>query len=203
MTRRTLYFFRHGQTDWNLERRLQGHKDIPLNATGLEQAEDLSLRCIGLGIERVVSSDLARAAQTARAVTRKLNVPLELTSRLRECNMGEMEGKTLEEFGQELGPERLAEWFGHAATREELEARLPGGESRGELAQRVLDEVEHVLASRHERVIAFSSHGGALRRALGVLFGEREELQRIANTALYEISHDMDTGEFVFIGQVK
>ena len=203
MTRRTLYFFRHGQTDWNLARRLQGHKDIPLNATGLEQAQKLSLKCVDLGIGRVVSSDLARAAQTARAVTRRLNVPLELSPRLRECNMGEMEGKTLEEFGQALGPERLAEWFGHAATQEELDATLPGGESRGELARRVLDEVEHVLATRTERVIAFSSHGGALRRALGVLFGEREELQRIANTALYEVSYDTDTGAFEFVGQVE
>ena len=200
MAERILYFFRHGQTDWNLEHRLQGHQDIPLNATGLEQAEALASRCAALGIGRVVSSDLKRAAQTGRAVARACGVPLELTPALREICMGEMEGRTVAEFLEVLGEEGSSMWFDHVSTPAQRDHRFPGGESRGELAARIIAEVERTLVARPEPVLAFSTHGGSMRRALGVWFGDHPDFRTIANTALYEVRRDTETGEMRYVG---
>jgi probable phosphoglycerate mutase len=202
MAERTLYFFRHGQTDWNLEHRLQGHQDIPLNATGLEQAAALAARCAGLGIGRVVSSDLARAAQTARAVARACGAPLEITPALREICMGEMEGRTVAEFLEELGEEGTSMWFDHVHTPAQRDHRFPGGESRGELSARVIAEVERTLATRPEPVLAFSTHGGSMRRALGVWFGDHPDFRAISNAALYEVCLDTASGQMRYVGPV-
>ncbi|MGA7262389.1 MAG: histidine phosphatase family protein, partial [Stellaceae bacterium] len=73
---RLLFLFRHGETDWNREGRLQGHTDTPLNATGLAQAQALAESLRPHRLDVVVSSDLARAQTTARIVAEALRVPL-------------------------------------------------------------------------------------------------------------------------------
>lgn len=87
-----IYLIRHGQTDWNIEKKTQGHSDIPLNERGREQARSLSLIVSELGIDSIISSDLLRARETAEIINKKTGVSLEFDQRLRELNYGDLEG---------------------------------------------------------------------------------------------------------------
>src|SRR5437764_2337856 len=89
---RILFLFRHGETDWNREGRLQGHTDTLLNATGLAQAEALSETLRQHRLDAVLSSDLLRASTTGRIVADALGVPLFTDAGLRETNVGAAEG---------------------------------------------------------------------------------------------------------------
>ena len=183
---RTIFMFRHGQTDWNVAQRFQGHRDVPLNARGLAQAEALAARVDGLGIERVVSSDLSRARRTAEAVCARLGVPLELTADLREVHIGEYEGMATDEILRRFGPDALAMWYAPVRTAADLELSAPGGEPVGVVIRRV----EALLAAqleRPERVVGVSTHGGVLRRMVGWMFPQVEGLDRIGNTTIFEL----------------
>lgn len=71
-----IFLSRHGQTQWNLSGRLQGHLDSPLTPLGIKQAQQLALKADSLGIKRVISSDLGRAIQTAEIVASQLSCPI-------------------------------------------------------------------------------------------------------------------------------
>src|SRR5919198_6103421 len=90
--KRILFLFRHGETDWNREGRLQGHTDTSLNATGLAQAHALSETLRPHRLDAVLSSDLLRASITGRIVAEALGVPLFTDMGLRETNVGAAEG---------------------------------------------------------------------------------------------------------------
>lgn len=198
---RTLYLFRHGQTDWNVQSRFQGHRDIPLNARGLAQAEALAARAVGLGIERVISSDLSRARQTAEAVCARLGVPLELTPDLREVHIGEYEGMATDEILARFGEDALAMWYAPVRTPADLELSAPGGEPLRVVVRRV----EALLAAqleRPERVVGVSTHGGVLRRMIGWMFPEVEGLHAIGNTTLFQLRWDADASSWRFIQRI-
>ena len=89
---RILFLFRHGETDWNREGRLQGHTDTPLNATGLAQAQALAESLRPHRLDAVVSSDLARARTTAQIVAEALRVPLFIEAGLRETRCRQPDG---------------------------------------------------------------------------------------------------------------
>lgn len=162
----TLLLVRHGQTDWNVAGRIQGASDTPLNENGREQARRLAARLSGLAVEAVYSSDLARAAETARIVRGQRHVPLRLTTSLREIRYGEWEGKTRAEL-EEAGLARtLSRWNdGHAVPEP------AGGETREQVDERV-DRFLACVVPRHEgHTIIVVSHGGTLRLMLCRLLG--------------------------------
>ncbi len=121
--RRTLFVFRHGQTDWNREGRLQGHIDTPLNATGLAQAEALADRLRVHRLDAVVSSDLARALTTGRIIAEVLGVPLVTDHGLRETSVGAAEGLLWEDAKTRFGAELTERWYS------DNDAAFPGGET--------------------------------------------------------------------------
>jgi probable phosphoglycerate mutase len=147
---------RHGETAWNAEQRIQGHRDLPLNATGLAQAEALARRLAGEHFDAIYSSDLLRARQTAQALVDTHGLPARLEPELRERNFGCCEGKTHEEILES-----------DAAVEQMLAARhpddvLPGGESLRQHLDRVTTCLSR-LAHRHAgQTIAVVSHGGTL-----------------------------------------
>ncbi len=85
-----LYIMRHGQTDANLGGQIQGQNDVPLNDTGRTQATMAVEKIVPLGIKRIVSSDLSRAAETAGIIASQLNITVEYDPRLREYNFGDL-----------------------------------------------------------------------------------------------------------------
>jgi broad specificity phosphatase PhoE len=143
---------RHGETDWNRQNRVQGHTDTPLNALGLEQAADLAALLDGEALDRVYSSDLARARDTARAVAEGRGLEVIAHPGLRERHFGTWEG---------LFDHEVLERFPEAAT-----GPWGDGETTEEMNERVLAAVREI-AARHpgERVLAVS-HGGPLRAVL-------------------------------------
>ena len=97
-----VYLIRHGQTDWNIERKYQGQKDIPLNNNGKTQAflvaERLSQE---IQIDAIYSSDLMRARETAEEIAKRFNLEVRIHHGLRERNFGLLEGKKIEEIIQQ------------------------------------------------------------------------------------------------------
>jgi 2,3-bisphosphoglycerate-dependent phosphoglycerate mutase len=156
---RELWLIRHGETDWNVQGRIQGSSDTPLNANGVRQAERLAARLAQVAFDGVYASDLMRARVTAETALPGADVRLD--PRLRELGYGVLEGKTWTELdAEETAASR--EWHVDPYTR-----RLPDGESYGDMAARV----GSFLADLPEegRFVAFS-HGGTIRSALyGVL----------------------------------
>ena len=102
--------WRHGQTDWNVENRFQGHSDIPLNKVGEYQVTQAAEVLAGLKPNRIISSDLIRAQSTAAALANLTNLKVEINSGLRETNGGLWEGKTGSENRATHG-ELFANWY--------------------------------------------------------------------------------------------
>ena len=147
---------RHGETAWNVDTRLQGHLDIPLNDVGIWQAERLANVLAEESIDTVYASDLMRAWQTAQAIAKVSHCELQPDPGLRERGFGEFEGHTYAEI-EATWPDLSLQW----RKREPLWAP-PGGESLIMMRQRVQMTVE-ALAVRHVGAqIVLVAHGGVM-----------------------------------------
>lgn len=87
-----IYLVRHGKTDWNIEKRTQGHRDILLNDVGRKQAQMLADKIEKLNVNKIITSDLSRAKETAEIINKKIKVPLATDERIRELDYGKLEG---------------------------------------------------------------------------------------------------------------
>lgn len=121
-----IYIARHGQTDWNIEHKAQGHTDIPLNETGLKQAEFLRDKIKGIKFTAVYASPLKRAAETAKIATNgKYNIIYD--DRLIERSFGDYEGKEIngwvETTGYNIGDIRLNTGVGNIEPVKDVLAR--------------------------------------------------------------------------------
>ena len=151
-----LALVRHGETDWNSEGRYQGQSDIPLNAKGMAQAEALARRLRGEKFDAIYTSDLARAAQTAEALAVETGTPVHLDPRLREIDQGEWEGLLLTEIEA-----RNAEAF-RLRRLDPLAAHPPGGETVGQVRERVLEVIHEIQQTYPSGRVAIVSHGLAI-----------------------------------------
>lgn len=154
--RTELWLVRHGQTDWNLEGRYQGQSDVPLNQTGRRQACLLCERLAGTSFDAIYSSDLQRAAETARAAAQCLGLQVTLDPRLREINQGEWEGRLIADIRR-----RYADEFAFRKV-DPLTARAPGGESVMEVAARLAAAADDIAAAHPGQRVLVVSHGLAL-----------------------------------------
>jgi glucosyl-3-phosphoglycerate phosphatase len=180
MTARQVILLRHGLTDWNDAGRFQGHADVPLNLTGHAQAATAAEGLLNLGITRIVSSDLARAATTAKIVGERLGLDVTLDARLQEINVGSWAGLTPAEISEadpELWGTLLSGQDGpHSAT----------GETANAAGRRVADAlVEYAGAAGEDDVLLVIGHGLTTRVAslllLGLDYSHARILQGIAN----------------------
>ena len=96
-----IYFIRHGETDYNKAKIYQGHLDIPLNETGISQAENARDELAGLVFDEIYSSPLLRAKKTAEIINEKQGATLVLDNRLKEINCGEMQGKCANDLSED------------------------------------------------------------------------------------------------------
>lgn len=161
-----ILLIRHGETDWNVHRRIQGHRPTGLNARGLAQAQALAKRLCDRPFAAIYSSDLPRARQTAEAIAAPRGHQIHLDSRLREWDLGVLSGLTAQE-AQRSQPEALRLY------RERIvDTTIPGGESIRQRFRRVTDTVQEIAERHPESTVVCVSHGGPLgdcyRQALGV-----------------------------------
>lgn len=161
-----LIIMRHGQTDWNVENRFQGHTDIPLNATGRGQVARAASILGTQDIDHIISSDLQRALDTASAVAAVKNLRVIPDQRLRETHCGSWEGRTGPDIEATDG-ENLARWF----DGDDLPAG-GDGERRSDVVKRMMSAIENGLNEcKPGQTLLVVTHGGAARGAIGALLG--------------------------------
>jgi probable phosphoglycerate mutase len=153
------YLIRHGETDWNVQGIWQGQADIPLNDIGREQARRLAdrLRSEGMRIDAIYTSDLQRAAETARVVGNALGITPHLHTGLREIDVGAWSGKTREEVIAH-NPDLYRRFVAGEDVR-----RGDTGETFEELSERVGAALEAIAETHPGATIALFSHGGPIR----------------------------------------
>lgn len=149
---------RHGETDWNRERRLQGHLDIPLNARGLQQAEQLAsaLARQQLQFAALHVSELTRARQTANAISRQLGLLPHTHAALKERHYGAFQGRTFDEAREHIPHVyRLHQ-------QRDAHFDLQGGESLHAFSQRIMHCMQQLAEQHPGEQILVVSHGGVL-----------------------------------------
>ena len=191
MTDRTFYLIRHGQTDWNVIYRWQGHTDIPLNDTGREQARRLGQRLASVPIDRAISSDSMRAYETAQLALGGRDLPVITDPAWREFHAGILEGKTWAEIQAEHADcvtGMNTDFYGYV---------FPGGESRGASQTRALAAFRKLLDDGQGEHVMVVSHGMTLRVVLAGLFPDiikhpMTDIHRVENTCLSIIRQTAD-----------
>lgn len=148
----TIYFARHGETDWNVEKRIQGTTDIPLNENGILQAKKLAELLVEqqLPIKKVYTSPQKRAEETARIAADAMGAACIAIDELREMDLGQWEGSNWEVIEAE-NSEVYRAWI-----KNKRYVHTPGGESYNELLERTLDAAAYILANETEDVLVVS-----------------------------------------------
>lgn len=190
MTRKTLHLFRHGQTDWNLNRRLQGGTDIPLNDAGREQARGLRSFFERHPPDLFVSSPLSRARESLRLATGVGDERLIVREDLREVALGSAEGRFVHEVHAEHGEERWKKWLLALPGHEDF--ALPGGETARASNERLVNELKRLFREHDFRHAAVCSHGLLIRRFLQFL-DPRDEERAVPNMFLLSLVYDVET----------
>ena len=164
--KREFLFLRHGQTDWNLQGRFQGHSDIPLNETGLAQAHRAAERLSGQGIELIISCPLIRALKTAAIIAERIERPIRIDSGLMERTFGSFEGLVISEVKRRLGLQ----------PNERLTRYLPAdAEQWHETRARAASAIGAWLERHPSERLLFVAHAGLFDALHEQMFGTRLE----------------------------
>ena len=186
-----IYLVRHGQTDWNTIRRIQGQTDVPLNDIGRHEAFLSGKKLASIKIDKIISSDLLRAKETAEIINRFLSRSITFDTRLREINFGDLQGMLSNHISDET-------WniFNHHS--DEFHA-----ESLADLYKRVksffdeLDECQDTLIVTHGGIIRMTMYYAAHRNNFNQAEFEKHFLDiRIKNTEIF--SWDKSKGSSIF-----
>ncbi len=166
----TIILIRHCETD--LAGKFCGHSDPDLNAAGERRLDSLATEIDALGVSRIFSSNLQRAARTARAISERIGVPLEIRPGLREINFGIWEGLSWEEIEQQYHAEAQL-WVSEFPARS-----APGGEAYQDFVARVEAEFRAILSENDAVKCAVVTHRGVMQYALTECFGFSEDEAR-------------------------
>jgi broad specificity phosphatase PhoE len=176
----TIYLARHGQTAYNHTRRFQGQMEIPLDDTGQRQAKDLAVRVADLGLVALWASPLARARQTAEAVSEHIGLPIRFDDRLMETDTGIWTDRLYAEMAEQ-DPHA---YQGFAGAHEDF--GFEGGETYAEQGDRVMAAIADIEQGPQPALVV--SHGMVMRLALSRRTGEPWSISSsIPNTALIEL----------------
>lgn len=147
---------RHGETDWNLEGRIQGHTDVPLNSRGRAQAMAMAYNAGHHHFSAIYSSDLSRAQETAQALAQREGLELHLLSKLRERHYGIFQGITAAEAAT-----RYPDAYGHYSRRDPSYDFVTGENLLG-FAARVQEGIDWMVRHHSGETLCAVSHGGVL-----------------------------------------
>lgn len=181
---------RHGETAWNVDARIQGQLDIPLNELGRWQAARVAQTLAGETIDAIYTSDLQRARQTAQPIADAMGLPLGLEQGLRERRFGAFEGLLYPEI-QARWPDGAKRW----STREPAYAPEGGGESLIDFYARVVDTASRLAAAHAGQSIVLVAHGGVmdcLYRAATRVDLQQHRSWKLVNAALNRLLYTPD-----------
>ncbi|WP_252226797.1 MULTISPECIES: histidine phosphatase family protein [unclassified Clostridium] len=148
-----IYFIRHGQTEWNLETRMQGHRDSPLTKLGMTQAQKLHDRLVKEKIDLIYSSESKRAYDTAKIIKGNRNIPIHTKKELREIHMGEWEGmKQIDIINKYSQP--WSDFWNNPI----LYVPTGEGESYEKLKNRVIPTIENIINLNQGKNVAIVTH---------------------------------------------
>ena len=192
---RVFYIFRHGETDWNVERRCQGHTNIPLNSNGVAQASELALKMEHIPLDIIISSDLKRALVTGKTVAEKKSIPLIVDPRLRETFFGQAEGMLFEEAIDSFGSEIWDNLMNFKSEFDDI--GFPGGETRRVARDRIIESLIHVVETTTHQSIGISTHGAALRNTIHAFLPDDHPTIAIPNCVLYRLVYNDEEKKFI------
>ena len=144
---------RHGETMWNVQKRIQGQRNSKLSENGITQAELVAKALVKREFDVLVSSDLGRAIETAKIINKQLLLPHEYNANLRERSFGIFEGKNFAEI-EEKYPEEFLRY-----KERNPEFVVPGGESIQQMYKRITSEIELVARKFKDQKVLIVSHG--------------------------------------------
>lgn len=200
MTATRIVFLRHGRTEWNDTRRLQGQADVELDRVGLKQAQSAAHALSNREFTAVYSSDLQRAAVTARAVADVLGLRVEMDKRLQEINVGAWSGKTRSEVETEFP--QYASWYAEGRDFRRSET----GETEADMLKRAMPAIDRILTRHAGEEVLVVGHGflfskllqhvlqlpvGA--RVIGSLGNAHWSEVAFSERATWLMSHNVDT----------
>ncbi|MCC6313634.1 MAG: histidine phosphatase family protein [Thermomicrobiales bacterium] len=180
-----LVLVRHGRTAANHAGKFQGSIDLPLDTLGLQQAERVAERVAReFPGERLLTSPLLRARQTADAIAARTGLEPDLVPNLREMNFGSFEGKSFREIAQ-IDPGFVA----RLADYSDDDLRWPGGERRGGFTKRIWNAFEEVVAAHPGKHVTVVAHGGVIGAFMAMLRGASPNDPAIYGLANCSITH--------------
>ncbi len=181
-----VYLVRHGETQWNAERRIQGQSDSPLTAKGEQQAKQVAERAKALGITHVIASDLGRTQRTAEIIADLCGCEITLDARLRELDMGVLEKRPIESLTEE------EEQWRRQLVNGTSDGRIPDGESMQELSNRMHAALATCLELPEGSRPLLVSHGMALGCLVSTILGLpawAERRLRLRNCSISRIDY--------------
>ena len=187
----TLYLTRHGQTEWNLEGRLQGRQDSPLTPQGRLHAQWLSDSLAETRLDAIYSSSSPRALRTAEILRGSRSLEIKAMDELREIDMGGWEGRIGAEIEASSPDAYHAFW-----NTPHLYEPINGGETFVQLGERVVPAVEQILSDNPGRTILVVTHAGVLNLLMTAFHGQPlSEMWKppiLQSTCLCEVVYDSE-----------
>ncbi|ALB65532.1 2,3-diphosphoglycerate-dependent phosphoglycerate mutase GpmB [Cronobacter dublinensis] len=181
-----VYLVRHGETQWNAERRIQGQSDSPLTEKGEHQAMQVAQRAKALGITHIISSDLGRTRRTAEIIARGCGCDVILDARLRELDMGILERRHLDTLTDE------EEGWRRQLVNGTPDGRIPQGESMQEVSDRMHGALNACLELPEGSRPLLVSHGMALGCLVSTILGlpaYAERRLRLRNCSISRVDY--------------
>lgn len=191
-----IYLIRHGQTDWNIQGRIQGSHDIPLNETGRAQAELLAKGMDSRPVSKIFSSSLIRATETAERISTRQKVEICPMPQLIEVEFGKWEGMTWDEI-MEAYPKEYALW---ASCPDE--ASPPEGETRDHVISRCVWTIREILRITGGREdVAIVSHGATIAYLISYMMQDHPEVESIIveNASITTVNYSPLTEDFMLL----
>ena len=163
---------RHGQTDWNKKELFRGRADIPLNQVGIQQATKTAhhLKILDFSINKVYSSPLQRALQTAQAIANQLDIPpVEEVEDFIEFDYGQWEGQPYDTI-KKKSPQMYKQWL-----NDPIQLKIPGGETLEQVKDRVKRALDLIMRQSKDQNIVIVSHKAITKIIIGILLGWEED----------------------------
>lgn len=172
----TIYLVRHGETDWNIQKKMQGHQNIPLNKNGEKQAREAAKRLKKIKFDAAYSSDLIRAKRTTEIIALEHKLAVKANQALRELSFGGFEGQTFNYYREEL--KDILDKLSKLPYEEKVNYRFPRGvESINSGISRFITFLREIAIAHPDQFILVGSHGGMIRNLLiHIGFGTEAEL---------------------------